>query len=91
MPMYMWRSRYLAHYGRGYIFADAPSVEEARALALAKFEPHVREHRLFAYEGWKPDEDDLEDIERHLGLLKDELAEEPAVITNDALFVEGSD
>ena len=91
MPMFMWRSKYLAHYGEGHIFAEAPTVEEARALAISKFTGHVLEHRLFTYEGWKPDESDLENIQRHLAALTEDLEKDPTIITSDAVFVEGSD
>ena len=87
----MWQSEYLKHYARGYIFVEAPGVEQARVLALKKFETHVREKRLFIYEGWEPDEDDLDDIERHLNTLKDDLSKDPVIIKNDAVFIEGSD
>ena len=75
--MYMWRSKYLKAYGEGHIFVEASCVEKARELVIAKFEPHVLEHRLFTYEGWEPDEDDIEREEEYLTQLMNDISVEP--------------
>ena len=88
--LFHWKSKYLSGWARGDIFVEAVSIERAREIALEKYKAHVLEHRMFAYEGWEPDEYDLERMEEYLAILQKDLEVEPTVYTDEAVFVEGS-
>ena len=88
--LFHWKSEYLSGWARGDIFVEAVSIERARELVLEKYKVHVLEHRMFAYESWEPDEDDLERMEEYLAILQKDLEVEPTVYTDEAVFVEGS-
>ena len=81
--LFHWKSKYLSGWARGDIFVEAASIERARELVLEKYKAHV-------YEGWEPDEDDLERMEEYLAILQKDLEVEPTVYTDEAVFVEGS-
>jgi len=90
MTLFRWRSRYLENYSSGDILVEAGTADEARALAIAAFEKHVRESRLFL----RPDEhdraldeDERESYERYWQTFQADIAEEPAIIESGAVFI----
>ena len=46
MKLYMWRSQFLANWGRGYMIAVASSPEEAREKLLKEFEGYFWEEQM---------------------------------------------
>lgn len=91
--LFHWsRSEFLKCYATGDIFAEASTVDEARALALAEFETYFREHVVFLIpKDAALDEDDLERYAQDLELLRDDIAKAPKVIERGAVFIRGSD
>jgi hypothetical protein len=95
MPLYHWDDcEVLKAYGRGNIFAEAESVEEAREEVFKQFEVYLRNRYdwLFYHErlGEEIDEDDAEEIAAKKELLRKDISREPTIIIKGAIFIEGS-
>jgi hypothetical protein len=86
MRLYRWSSKALQRYGNGIVGAVAGTEDEARGLILADFRAFYREEKF-----WMDplDPDDIEDYERMLSRLREDIA----VPAQDTLtiFVMGSE
>ena len=85
MKLYMWRSRFLANWGHGYMIAVASSTEEAREKLRKEFEIYFWEEQMVS----KDEPDDMERYEDDLRAVDEDLSELPEEL--EALFIPGSD
>ena len=85
MKLYMWRSQFLASWGRGYMIAVASSPGEAREKLRKEFERYFWEEQMVS----KDEPDDVERYEHDLRTTVEDLSALPEEL--EVLFIHGSD
>lgn len=83
--MYRWHSELLANYGPGQIVVSAISIDEAKNLARASMDDLLKERYFYMYNS--EDENDIAELKEY---FEKDLSEDPDIISNNCLFIEGS-
>ena len=93
MPLFHWPScEVLRYYRPGNIIVEAQFVAETRKIAEHDFVGYIRERYKYLYYDDKPmDHEALAEIADKFGQLYADLSAEPGIITNGAVFIEGSE
>jgi hypothetical protein len=92
MTLFHWpHCEVLRDYASGDIFVEAQDVTQARAIAERDFWEYLKRRPIYEFYFEYQNAEDKERIDAEVAMLRADIAKEPRVITNGAVFIEGSE